>query len=173
MAQQATERIAWAVATLELGGDEQILEIGCGHGVAVSLVCAQLTTGTITAVDRSQTMIDAARKRNQACLDAGKGVLRCTTLEAADFGTARFDKIFAIRVNFFIQQPAVQLPILKALLQPTGALYLFYDPPTATQLAPFVAQATAGLTTHGFTIQAVIAQELPSAQGVCLVAVPQ
>jgi cyclopropane fatty-acyl-phospholipid synthase-like methyltransferase len=41
-----------AVSALALRGDEAVLEIGCGHGVAVRLVLDALTTGTITALDR-------------------------------------------------------------------------------------------------------------------------
>jgi ubiquinone/menaquinone biosynthesis C-methylase UbiE len=173
MAQKATERIAWAVDTLAVQGDERILEIGCGHGVAVSLVCEKLTTGTITAIDRSQTMIDMAAKRNQPCVVAGKASFRCVVLEEVDFGEEHFDKIFAIRVNFFIQQPAVQLPILKKLLKPGGALYLFYDPPVASQLAPLIESATTSLQAHGFAVKEVLAKELAAVQGVCFVAAPQ
>ncbi len=132
MPHKATERIAWAVEALAVQADDHILEIGCGHGVAASLVCEQLTSGTMVALDRSPKMIDAAEKRNQSYIDADKVRFRCASLEEADFGKERFDKIFAIRVNFFIQQPAQQLAILKQLLKPQGALYLVYDPPSAS-----------------------------------------
>ena len=172
MTQKATERIAWAVEMLDVQPDEQLLEIGCGHGVAVSLVCEQLTRGTITAIDRSQKMIAAATKRNQGCVEAGRAFFACATLEDADLGKARFDKIFAIRVNFFIQQPAVQLPKLKKLLKPAGTLYLINDTPNTSQSAPFVERATASLHAHGFTVGRVVAHPLASAQEVCIVATP-
>lgn len=173
MTQKAAERIQWAVTTLNVAPDEDILEIGCGHGVAVSLVATQLTTGTITAIDRSPKMIAAATQRNQMYIDAGKARLLCTTLEAAALNDVRFDKIFAIRVNFFIQQPAAQLPKLKALLKPGGALYLFYDPPRATDVGPFIDLATENLIAHGFVVQQVIEQELGALRGACVVAEAQ
>ena len=52
VAGKASERFVWAVDTLEVRPADRLLEIGCGHGVAVSLVCERLTTGTITAIDR-------------------------------------------------------------------------------------------------------------------------
>lgn len=172
MALKATERIAWAVETLAPSPDDAILEVGCGHGVAVSLVCERLRRGTITAIDRSQKMIDMATRRNQAYVEVGKAKFICSTLEGAVWGRAHFDKIFAIRVNFFIQQPAQQLPILKRLLKPAGALYLFLDPPMATQVAPFVEMATQYLTMHRFTIH-TIHPPLDTGQGMCIIAQPQ
>src|SRR5215218_2696399 len=63
MAGKASERFVWAVDTLEVRPADRLLEVGCGHGVAVSLVCERLTTGTITAIDRSPKMIEMAKPR--------------------------------------------------------------------------------------------------------------
>ena len=62
MAGKASERFVWAVDTLEVRPADRLLEVGCGHGVAVSLVCERLTTGTITAIDRSPKMIEIATR---------------------------------------------------------------------------------------------------------------
>ncbi|MEK8108935.1 methyltransferase domain-containing protein [Micromonospora sp. M12] len=53
-------RQRWAVETMAVAPDDQVLEIGCGRGAAVSLVADQLTTGRIVAIDRAATMVKMA-----------------------------------------------------------------------------------------------------------------
>src|SRR4051795_6963819 len=127
MAGKASERFLWAVDTLEVRPADRLLEVGCGHGVAVSLVCERLTTGTITAIDRSAKMIEMATRRNREHVDAGRAVLEAVALEDADLGDWRFDKIFAFNVAPFWLQPEAALGAVRAHLAGDGALYLFWD----------------------------------------------
>src|SRR5215218_3915069 len=127
MAGKASERFVWAVDTLEVRPADRLLEVGCGHGVAVCLVCERLTTGTITAIDRSPKMIEMATRRNREHVDAGRAVLEAIALEDADLGDRRFDKVFAFNVAPFWQQPEAALGAVREHLARDGAVYLFWD----------------------------------------------
>src|SRR3954467_13257742 len=127
MAGKASERFVWAVDTLEVRPTDRLLEVGCGHGVAVSLVCERLTTGTITAIDRSPKMIDMATRTNREHVDAGTAVLEAVALEDADLGDRRFDKVFAFNVAPFWQRPEAALGAVREHLARDGAVYLFWD----------------------------------------------
>src|SRR5262245_32313398 len=105
MASRPSERFVWAVDTLALDPADRVLEVGCGHGVAVSLVCERLTSGRITAIDRSKKMIEMAARRNREHITEGWAVLKTVALEKADFGDERFAKVFAFNVAPFWQQP--------------------------------------------------------------------
>src|SRR5687767_10086720 len=127
MAGKASERFLWAVDTLDVRSADRLLEVGCGHGVAVSLVCERLTTGTITAIDRSSKMIEMATRRNREHVDAGRAVLEAVALEDADLGDRRFDKVFAFNVAPFWLQPKEALDAVCEHLARDGTAYIFWD----------------------------------------------
>jgi SAM-dependent methyltransferase len=163
----------WAVETLAVNPDDRVLEIGCGNGLAVSLIGERLTSGTITAIDRSHTLIERAAQRNREHVDAGKVVFHATALDRADFGDERFDKVFAFNVSLFWKQPAHALAAVRNLLEPSGRLYLFHQPP-AWKNPPeqFAAALTEILSAEGFAVADVVVQELEPAAAVAIVSQP-
>jgi SAM-dependent methyltransferase len=123
-------RLQWAVQMLDVFPEDEILEIGCGPGVAVSLICERLAGGSITALDRSAIAIERAAKRNANHIASGRAVLQQVDLAGLRLPGRRFDKIFAVNVNLFWVQPAdAELRIIRSLLRHNGALYLVYETP--------------------------------------------
>jgi SAM-dependent methyltransferase len=150
--------------------DDRLLEIGCGPGVAVALVCEHLDGGRITAIDRSPTAIRRAAARNAGHLAAGRAVLRTAALESLrpedlPEGPGGFDKVFAMNVNlFWVRDPARELELIRVLLKPGGALFLFYGYGTPGQGPATVPEALAShLTDGGFAVEPVTG---PSVAGV-------
>lgn len=113
---------------MDVGPDDRVLEIGCGHGVAVSLVCEHLDRGRITAIDRSAKMIDAATARNREHVASGRAELMRAELRKAVLGERRFDKVFAVHVRAMWDEPE-NLDVVRRHLAPGGALYLFHRQP--------------------------------------------
>jgi cyclopropane fatty-acyl-phospholipid synthase-like methyltransferase len=114
------------VETLGVAPDDRILEVGCGHGVAVSLVCERLDAGRITAVDRSPKMIEAATRRNRAHGDKARFVV--SSIEDAELGDETYDKVFAAHVAA-LEKPGRPLDVVRGRLVPGGSLYLFSQAP--------------------------------------------
>ena len=121
-------RHAAAVAALDLDGTESVLEIGCGHGVAVRLVLERLTSGRITALDRSPKMIEAVN----ASVTDDRLTTRAEALEDVDWRGETFDAVFAVNVDFNLRLGTRWPAMLKALLKPGGVLVLAFDPPPGT-----------------------------------------
>ena len=154
------ERIRWAVQVLDPAPGDQLLEIGCGPGVAVAAICQRLRDGRVVAIDRSATAIARATRRNADCIASGTAVLRTVALE--DLGpsglpeaTDGFDKVFAMNVNlFWVRSPARELELIRALLRPGGTLSLFYGYGTPGQGAATVPGALLGhLEAGGFATE--------------------
>jgi SAM-dependent methyltransferase len=157
-----SDRLAWAVEVLDVAPDDRILEVGCGHGVAVSLVCERLDRGRITAVDRSPKMIEAARRRNAAYADRTRFVT--AGIEDADLGDEIYDKAFAVHVAA-LHRPGDALEAVRRRLAPGGVLYLFSQAPSwkgSRDAERFGADVAEALEAAGFSKTETLARELES-----------
>lgn len=124
------ERLRRFVERMNIRPNDRVLEIGCGHGVAATLVCELLEDGRLTAVDRSKKMVEAASRRNAEHIQAGRAELICADFEDLDLGSRRFDKIFAVRVGLFWREPERARGIAERWLAAGGELFVEYDEPT-------------------------------------------
>ena len=170
-----SERFVWAVDTLEVLPADRLLEVGCGHGVAVSLVCERLTTGAITAIDRSPKMIEMATRRNREHVDAGRAELEAIALEDMDLGARRFDKVFAFNVAPFWLQPRVALGAVRRHLTREGTVYVFWDarhsaPERARELGN---ELSGRLAEGGFSLDRVLVKDLRPVPAVCAIGRPR
>lgn len=124
-----SERLRAIVERMDIRPDDEVLEIGCGHGVAATMVCDKLRSGHLVAIDRSRIMIEASIRRNKQCSEAGKAEFHVADVLSFDPGTRRFDKIFAIRVGLFHRDAAGARGIIEKWLKPHGKIFLVYDAP--------------------------------------------
>jgi cyclopropane fatty-acyl-phospholipid synthase-like methyltransferase len=166
------ERIRWTVDLLAVQPAEHLLEIGCGPGHAVSLVCARLTRGTITAIDRSAIQVARARDRNRECLAAGRARIERVALADLDVGRRRFDKIFAVNVNAFWTEPASSIASVRRLLRRGGAVYLTYEPPTEARLRDVREALPRLLREHAFEVDDVRERTFRASYGLCIIGRP-
>jgi len=164
------ERLRWAVEMLTIRPDDRLLEIGCGRGVAVSLVAPRLEAGHIVAIDRSPAAISVARERNRDHVATGRAVFHTVALEGAQLDGQRFGKIFAINVNAFWLQPDRTLPAARDLLEPGGMCFLFLQPPGEDRTREFAETMPRHLRDHGFIIDQVLIEPMRPAPAACVIA---
>jgi SAM-dependent methyltransferase len=116
---------------MAIAPDDRVLEIGCGTGAAVSLVCERLAGGSLLAIDRSPSMIAKAKASNRGHECAGRALLRVEAFDAERFAETGFDKIFAFNVGLFWRDDAPPtLRRLRGMLRRGGHVYAFYETPS-------------------------------------------
>jgi SAM-dependent methyltransferase len=170
LAGKASKRLRWTVDVLDVAPDDRILEVGCGHGVAVSLVCERLGDGRITAIDRSAKMIAMAARRNRA--HAGKARFIAASLEDADLGDEIYDKVFAVHVAA-LHDPGKPLETVRSRLIPGGLVYLFSQAPGwkgSEHAGRFGAKLGGALEEAGFEVTEALVKDLGNGFGAAVVA---
>lgn len=172
MAQAPHPRIVWAVDTLDVHAGERILEVGCGHGVAVTLICERLRDGSMTAFDRSVKMIAATRARNEMHLAEGRLELIAAPLQDVDLPERSFDKALAVNFSGFRQGVGAALATVRDSLVPGGRIFVIDQPPSwkdRDQPRAVAEQRRRALDDAGFTPESELIEELPPAAAVCVI----
>jgi protein-L-isoaspartate O-methyltransferase len=169
MSSRGSDRLEKAVELLDVRPDERLLEIGCGHGVAVSLVCERLATGSITGVDRSAALVEQAERRNRRHIDDGRARFVVAPLAAAELPGAPFDKVFAARVRLLREEGEAEA--LRRALGPDGRLFVFVDHPRAGRTSAELGRLRATLSEAGVEpLDQTVVELADGAELACLVA---
>lgn len=153
MAGKVPERIRLAVHQVDPQPGEQILEIGCGPGVAALMVADRIgADGHLVALDRSATALDRARTRTAGYADRISFVESDLGSYAAD---RVFDKAFCVNVNLFWTSSADrELAVLRSCLRPGGKVCICYDSPNGRPSERVVLAVTEALARNGFLVAA-------------------
>lgn len=172
MAEGAAERMVWAVEALETRPSDRVLEVGCGHGVAIDLVSRGLVGGSVLGVDRSARMIAQATKRNARHVAAGRCRFEVAALADAALEGGPFDIVFAINVGLIWREdPTVALARLRERVAEGGQAYFFAQAPPQMR-APVPGVLPERLAACGWEVTATRHATLPTSRCLCIVARP-
>ena len=142
------------VAQVDLRPLDHVLEVGCGHGVAISLLAERLPLGRVVAVDRSAAMVASARRRNAALVDAGRVEVREGTFGALGWTDPQFDHLVALDAADLARRADRCLPEAARVLRAGGRLWwAMHDPPGATGRPRGTDALVEALPRHGFEVQ--------------------
>lgn len=112
----------WTIERMRIGATDDILDVGCGSGMAVGLMAAKAQRGTVTGLDYSPEMVALATRRNRAAVQAGQvRVLRGDAM-ALPFPDASFDHVSAIETFYFWPDAMNGLAQAYRVLRPGGQM---------------------------------------------------
>jgi protein-L-isoaspartate O-methyltransferase len=151
MVDRVPARVRVAVDVVDPAPGARVLEVGCGPGVAMALVCARLVDGHVTGLDRSAIAIERAEKRLRRFLDDGRADLQHRDLVAFHGDGRPYDSVLAVDVNAFWTGAGVEeAERLRDLVADDGVVRLFFDPPGGAEGHPSGARSAAALHRAGF-----------------------
>ena len=149
-----------------------MLEIGCGYGHSIALIAEVLTSGHLTAIDRSAKMVAAAAKANEKFINSGNlEILRVHLLEN-HLPASYFNKIFLFNINVFWMDPRDELAEIRRLLKPAGRFYIFHQPPPGHDLDEFEHAFRQNLGKYDFPLQDIFKDPSEAVRSVAIISTP-
>jgi trans-aconitate 2-methyltransferase len=142
------------LARLQLRGDEQLLDLGCGDGKLSARIAERLPHGTVLGVDASASMVAYAQQQFGGERWPN---LRFEVADARQLGfDARFDSLVSFNALHWVPQQALALQGIRRALRPGGraqlrlvtkaALTSLEEVAEAVRCEPVWAQAFAGFS---------------------------
>jgi SAM-dependent methyltransferase len=129
---------------LPLRSGANVLDIGCGTGQATVELAQRVEPGSVTGVDISQPMLDAARRR-AAEAAVGNVSFEQLNAETEPLGEARFDIAFSRVGVMFFSEPVVAFTNIRRSLVEGGRLgFVCFQEPDRNPLITVPARAAMG-----------------------------
>ncbi|MFN0111334.1 MAG: class I SAM-dependent methyltransferase [Blastocatellia bacterium] len=114
----------FAVETLKVQSEDQILEIGFAHGHATQIIASQASKGFVAGIDISEVMVRQATKRNQEFIESGRMELGKASVASIPYEFGRFDKALAVNNYHFWPNAEHNLTEIRRVLSENGLLVL-------------------------------------------------
>ncbi len=127
-----------AVGRLELGGDETVLDAGCGTGVVTATLLERLPRGRVVALDGSEAMLEAARARFDGDERVSYALADLERPLAGQLGEhAAVDAVVSTSTFHWVRDHDALFRSLAGVLRPDGQLVV--DCGGAGNIAPVLA----------------------------------
>ena len=92
---------AWGFSHLDLQGNEEVLDCGCGGGANIAVFLRMVDEGHVTGLDYSTVSVAKSREVNRAAIDAGRCEIVQGNVQELPFDDARFDVVTAFETIYF------------------------------------------------------------------------
>lgn len=111
----------WTADLMEVGLDDDVLEVGFGNGANLELLASRAPQGHITGIEVSGTAVEMASKRNAVAISEGRVELHLVDPgDALPAGDGTFDKACTIATMYVIAEPQALFQEMHRVLDPGG-----------------------------------------------------
>ena len=115
---------AWGFSHLDLQGNEQVLDCGCGGGANVAVFLRMVDEGHVTGLDYSTVSVEKARAVNRAAIDAGRCEIVQGNVQELPFGDGQFDVVTAFETVYFWPEIACCFAEVHRVLKSGGVFMI-------------------------------------------------
>jgi ubiquinone/menaquinone biosynthesis C-methylase UbiE len=117
-----------AIALLDVGEGETVLDVGTGNGISLRHLASRVGEGTVVGVDHSPVMCGRAAKNNKALITEGRVKVKCTRSDDLPFETGYFDSALSVHTLYFWDPAEPHLEEIARVLRPGGKFVLVFRP---------------------------------------------
>ena len=115
---------AWGLSHLDLQGNEQVLDCGCGGGANVAVFLRMVDEGHVTGLDYSPVSVEKARAVNRAAIDAGCCEIVQGNVQELPFDDGQFDVVTAFETVYFWPEIACCFAEVHRVLKSGGVFMI-------------------------------------------------
>jgi ubiquinone/menaquinone biosynthesis C-methylase UbiE len=128
MARETANENDFALDLLQLQPEDDVLEIGCGHGETLAKCANVVSRGSLYGIDFSPVMHGHARRRHRRLVAEKRIEFHLGSSDRLPFDDQSFDKVFAVHTIYFWKTPLDHLAEARRVLKPGGRFVLGFRP---------------------------------------------
>lgn len=135
----------WALEPLNIADDSQLLDIGCGGGLAMNLLRQKFNGGAVAGVDYSPTAVEETTKFNKSAVERGECTVTQGSVSELPFEGNHFDLVTAFETVYFWPELTQNFAEVLRVLRPGGKFLIFNATDGLTKEHEFWAEQIEGM----------------------------
>jgi ubiquinone/menaquinone biosynthesis C-methylase UbiE len=118
---------AWGLSQVQTRTTDTILDVGCGGGMTIATLAANVADGKVYGVDYSEESVAVSRQTNQEAISAGRVDIQHASVSHLPFADGRFDLVTAVETHYYWPDLTADMREILRVLKPGGTLVIIAE----------------------------------------------